>query len=932
MSTEFSENNKHQPESALAGISENILAGLTYPVELFTGKSKEKELDAFRESAKDYLKEGLKTTAMFMRGKSGLIGTVVTQALDEWKPADKKHAALDLALGTAKGAALTYVFRKTAMVDPDIKFFGSALNVPLNAAKLGLFSRIPSVGLSRSTWVDENDKFNAQRTGNILLASTASIGTDIVAGVATHGLLKGTNKLTDNAVAKSPMLSTMLTGSGFGMSNGATQETFRQTDELGEFNPLKLNYWKIGQSALLQGAIDTVAAIPGGHQAEREALRIYNSMNTGATKATKVPSFKRNTEESSESQNYGESGDNCYMCLNEREIKSTTIEKALNQSTGETFSRFDKQIESKRFNVIFDQGKNKIVQRLQDFVVYIPKDHNLIIGVPAEYNRKLEDVRQERLRLEAEGRSKNEPDLLATLLGTNDHALPEDLIPCLDALPNSHLVKSIYLHNEANPYDIKSGIIKALASAHRPGHLNYYKHPPQELFLRFTTNHEYGHLVEFQFADASRAYHCACALENALKDTTVNARDYATKNMRENFAVHFGEELLEAAPQYFIKATEYAPLRMAVLAKALKSTLTDIPQAKVSLHREQYLKRAELLEEKFIPQIVDGLIRVLTKEPDKLDNRLLLLAYLGRPKDAQKLLKLAGTASNQETAGLLLGLGYEMCQGNRNKQLDFLLRMSEITPFDEVRCESIRQFSGTEIETHLLPYVARLPKSSKSHYLKAFNDIASWHQANGNTDVQEIYSRMVVEQSKDNPSPETLTATDSLIDCLMNRQSYKEAEQYMHKSIQTSKKLYGETSPTNRENISRLADFLFTEGRYEEALPLVVRQFQIDKALSKKGELADRIFYLNEMNYDLKNLIEINEILGNEKGQVHWLRKFNDHLNGQIQPDVHLEVIDKLMSLLTIRDGKEIENLWKKQKYLHTLKENLGILEDTNVF
>lgn len=151
MVSEFSDKNKHhQPESVLAGISDSILQGLTTPVELFTrnddqekSQKTHKDLADFRENARDYLKEGLKTAAMFMRGKTGLISTIATQALDEWKPEDKKHQWLDLGLGATKGAALTYIFRKKALVDSGIKFSPSAFNVPLQAAKNGLLEQIP---------------------------------------------------------------------------------------------------------------------------------------------------------------------------------------------------------------------------------------------------------------------------------------------------------------------------------------------------------------------------------------------------------------------------------------------------------------------------------------------------------------------------------------------------------------------------------------------------------------------------------------------------------------------------------------------------------------------------------------------------------------------------------------------------------------------
>lgn len=950
MATESNDNNKHhQPESALAGISDSILRGLTTPIELFTRSSDQKQnqkiskgLADFRENSRDYLKEGLKTTALFMGREAGLIGTIATQALDEWKPQDKEHEWLDLTLGATKGAALTYIFRKTAMVDSNIKFFGSALNVPLNAAKLGFLSRIPSVGLTRSTWLDENDKFDANRTGNIWAASTASIGTDIVAGVATHGLLKGTNRLTDNAVARSPLLSTVLTGTGFGMSNGAAQETFRQQEMQGEFNPLKLDYWKIGQSALLQGAIDSIAAIPGGHQAEHEALLSYNKMQIGAP-VKKVPSFKHHPEKSSASEITHEKDNHssCSMCMTKTDIDSMAINPILNESTVDKFSRFSKQDKGKRFVHVYDQTKNKVVQRLDDFIVYSPKDHSTTIGVPAIYNDVLKSVRELREVKESKGfttsGSTPSPEHLSLiLLGMDRRALPEDLIPCLDALPNSQLVKSIYLHNERKAWDLKDGPGKfgyAIADASPEGHLNYYMHPGRPELLRLNTNHEFGHLVHFKFEDAYVAYASACELENALTNHEVNANAYAAKNERENFAVHFGEILLEPSIDNLLRAAGYAPVRFAILGKALKATLTSIPQAKVSVHRDQFLKRAELLEEKHTPRVVNDLIKAIEKrkigeDPKLQDHRLQVLAYLGSSKHGQKLINLAKDVTDPISAVTLLDVGYRMCNADRNKQLDFLLRMSEKTPFDLVRELAIGKFEHEEIKTHLIPYVAQLSKQSKPLYLRRLNDLSKWHEANGNLDKREHYARMVLRESIESPNPETLVALDTIIDCLMDKREYGQTEQYMRHSATLSKILYGEISKETQSSLDRLGGFLFTEGRYKEALPFMVRCQQIEKRL--KHPLPERIAAWQNSKYQLQEIISIYdtpEFNGHTNGLIFWLKRLDKHMDSCGEFALQREVITRLLDLLPATQSQEYID---KMLYLNRVRALMHPKEPVN--
>ncbi len=924
MATESSDKSKyHQPESALAGISDSILHGLTTPVELFTHSADQKQnqkttkdLADFRENSRDYLKEGLKTAAMFMRGKTGLISTIATQALDEWKPEDKQHQLLDLSLGATKGAALTYIFRKTAMVDSNIKFFGGALNIPYNAAKLGFLSRIPSVGLTRSTWVDENDKFDANRSGSIWAASTASIGTDIFAGVATHGLLKCTNRVTGNAVAKSPMLSTVLTGSGFGMSNGAAQEVFRQTEELQQFDPLKLDYWKIGQSALLQGAIDSIAAIPGGRQAEHEALLSYNKMNAGPP-VKKVPSFKRTIERSTELEpgNDTSKHDSCSMCLTKTDLGSIAIKPILNESTIGKFSRFDKQIQSKRFMQVYDLKTNDVLQQMSDFVVYMPKDHNLIIGVPTEYNNILNYMRELRIIRESGGEASlfgfnyryDHLDLMIRRM--NERALPEDLIPCLDALPNSQLIESIYLHDERSPQDLKAGPGKfgyAIADANSEGHLNYYMHPDRPALLRLNTNHEFAHLVHFKFEDAYVAYASACALEKALSKQGENARDYATKNEYENFAVHFGEELLDPSPDKLLSAAEYAPVRLAILAKALKATLTAIPQAKVSLHRNQFLKRADLLEEKHTSQVIDDLMnsiaaRDINEDPMLHNHRLQVLAYLGGPKQAQKLVNLAKYATDPIP---LLDAGYRMCRTDRNKQLDFLLKMSESTPYETVRDLAIGKFDEAEIKSHFIPYIARLSTKSKPLYVRRLNDLSKWHETNNNPEKREHYARMALQESMESPNSETLVALDILIDCLMDKREYGQVEKYMRDSTTLSKLLYGEVSNETRYNLDRLGGFLLTEERYKEALPFLVRCQQIEK--TQKYSLQEGAW--QNRKYQLQDIISIYETPEFDKhtnGLIFWLKQLDKHINYHGEYELQQQVVDRLLDLLPPSQSQE---------------------------
>lgn len=889
MSTEFTDKSKHQPESALAGISESILNGLTTPIELFTPSENKqktaKDLSDFRESARDYLKEGLKTAAMFMRGKTGLVGTIATQALDEWKPQDTKHQFLDLGLGATKGAALTYVFRKTAMVDAAIKYTPSICKVPLQSAVFGLLSRVPTVGLSRSTWVDENDKFNAQRTGNILLASTTSIGTDIIAGIVTHGLLKGVNHATGDAVANSPMLSTILTGTGYGMSNGAAMEIARQQEKQEHFDLRNFDYAKVAQSALLQGAIDSVAAIPGGHQAEREALSRYNNMVAGE-KVTKVPSFKKakNQSEVSTAPHVSESKrgiDRCSMCLDTKQAKETTITPVPEVSTAEKFNRFSKQYSSRRLKDFYDPETNDVLTKPHSFTVYLSKQHNLSIAVPTEFNKNLKLVRELRIRTENRERNGNQFDLrdLQLAMKADKHltkALPEDLLPHFDALPNSTLIKKVYLLDEISPWDIKfpnDYFGPAAAEAKPGGEILYYKSPNDSKFLRLLTNHEFGHMVHLKFPEASEAYLAACTLENALVDPKLlrNAREYSTKDEFENFAVHFGEELLDPSPERFLRAVEYAPIRMAVLAKALKSVLTEIPQAEISLYRDQFLARAELLEKTLVPQIVDRMFKELSTSEVLDGGQLDVVRYLGSPRDVNKILALAKRVVHQREATALVDTGLKLLKHDRKKQVDFLLKFSENSTNQLVREQSISELTKTEVEHHLVDKLGSILNKGDMSFVRRLNDISFWFQQQFQFSKAEQFARsaLTFNDLYKSRNSETVWSLQLLSDQLMYQQKYKEAERFMRDAVNISRKLNGEQHSVTRQCLDTLVDHLFLECRYAEALPYMIRRLQIHRVTDPEA-----------IAYDLADLSLCFDSLGMQKGY-----DFCQNLLSQLHPD-----------------------------------------------
>ncbi len=207
----------------------------------------------------------LKTAGLFLRGRIGLAGTVGLYALDQMNPSDSVGVQLlDGGLGSAKGGLLKGAFHVLGSKD---------VSIPLKGVGLGTASRILETGLTRSTYLDQRTgEFQFGKGLNSIALTTfnkQALFADAAIFTVAHGLLKGTDGLTHGAIEKSAFLKTALTGTTFGMSSGATAEIMRQ-QAAGE----QFDLGKITKKALIQGALDTVAATPGGIQARNLQTRI----------------------------------------------------------------------------------------------------------------------------------------------------------------------------------------------------------------------------------------------------------------------------------------------------------------------------------------------------------------------------------------------------------------------------------------------------------------------------------------------------------------------------------------------------------------------------------------------------------------------------------------------------------------------------------
>lgn len=200
----------------------------------------------------------VKTAFLFMGGKVGVGGAMASFALDQAKPSDPwQTQLLDAGLGAAKGCLLKTAFHG----------IGAETSIPLRGVALGMATRALDSGLTRQTYLNsttgEFDLFHGITQAARTTFNGRAALVDGTVFSASAGLLKGIDSFVPGLVARSPLAATMLTGATFGASSGATSELIRQQEAGEQFNLEKVLY-----RAGVRAAVDAVAAVPGGIQAD----------------------------------------------------------------------------------------------------------------------------------------------------------------------------------------------------------------------------------------------------------------------------------------------------------------------------------------------------------------------------------------------------------------------------------------------------------------------------------------------------------------------------------------------------------------------------------------------------------------------------------------------------------------------------------------
>lgn len=215
-----------------------------------------------RDEVNHYTAGAMKTFGLFAHGRLGMGATIVTHALDAAKVEDSTSTRfVDAAIGSLKGYALKKTFGALGGAE--------ALGVAPKAITLGLASRFVDTALTRQNYFDPATGFSLQRGWDNAVDKTfdkTALQVDLIAGLGAHAMGFAANKLTGDAIARSPLMSTMVNGGAFGMVTGAHTEVLRQKG-LG-IKAHELDWSQIAFRSALQGGVDSFASMGGGIQAD----------------------------------------------------------------------------------------------------------------------------------------------------------------------------------------------------------------------------------------------------------------------------------------------------------------------------------------------------------------------------------------------------------------------------------------------------------------------------------------------------------------------------------------------------------------------------------------------------------------------------------------------------------------------------------------
>lgn len=281
----------------------------------------------------------------------------------------------------------------------------------------------------------------------------------------------------------------------------------------------------------------------------------------------------------------------------------------------------------RKYDNFTDFAAECIEHTVEPTVTYRFKGLSTEVVVQKEYNQQLNVVRDLRRKYNDDPTAIPDAELHAAGITREfaHRALPEDLVPLLEAQPDASKTHQVILSGKKNPEDtwvqVETPDHTSAATSNRGDQTMTLWQAPRDYFLRENIIHEFGHLLYYGCPRTIRLYDSAMATEPNLKETN----PYANTNVRESWTVNLTENFLSpdaATAEAFFRAS---PVRSMVMAESLRATLEAAPQR--TPLQEAYLRRIAQAELIARPLAVKALAEQVAATPGGGEPLALLLRY-----------------------------------------------------------------------------------------------------------------------------------------------------------------------------------------------------------------------------------------------------------------------------------------------------------------
>lgn len=330
--------------------------------------------------------------------------------------------------------------------------------------------------------------------------------------------------------------------------------------------------------------------------------------------------------------------------------------------------------------------------------IYKLKGFNTEIVIPEDYAQKLDRVRDLRqlAALDPKMFPAEAAEIRAAQLELSKHPmrnrlLPEQMAMVLQELPDRRTITRIELWEGASPEDLWNSQsykpnFEAAADAAR-GKVRFFKGTNDVTRgVREILSHEWAHTIE-SHPGLRSAFDTAAEIEKG----GWYAREYARRNIHENWAVHLGEELLHSDKDHVHTLIKQSPLRTVAMAEALRRTLESVPADLQSPYHQQLLERLQLIGTEAVPE-ARKLLDTMLKSGDatQIQQALDFMQNLQRGRqgyafgpsimDFNSVINLARTSPNLDAASKAIHTLIELYDGNPPEHIvEMLKQMSKGT-------------------------------------------------------------------------------------------------------------------------------------------------------------------------------------------------------------------------------------------------------------